>query len=106
MDNPSIKIISPALKVASVIIIIAGLMAAQSIVVPLLLALFISIICAKPILWLEGKKVPSTLAILIVLGGIILITFGMGASAQALFARVGGGILNLLNVRMNSGIRH
>jgi len=78
-NNPSVKIISPALKVASVIIIIAGLMAAQSVVIPLMLALFISIISAKPILWLEAKKVPSSVAILIVLGGIILLTVGMGA---------------------------
>lgn len=77
--NISTKIVSPVLKVASVIIIIAGLMAAQSIVIPLLLALFISIISAKPIYWLEAKKVPSTLAILIVLGGIVLISVGMGA---------------------------
>lgn len=69
----------PVLKVASVIIIIAGLMAAQSVVIPLMLALFISIISAKPILWLEAKKVPSTVAILIVLGGIVLISLGMGA---------------------------
>ena len=72
-------IIPPVLKVASVIIIIAGLMAAQSIVIPLLLALFISIISAKPIIWLEHKKVPATIAILIVLGGIVLISLGMGA---------------------------
>ena len=44
-----------------------------SIVKPLLMALFISIICAQPILWLQKKKVPKSLAILLVLIGIVFL---------------------------------
>jgi len=64
--------------IASCIIIIAGLTAAQGIILPILLALFISIVCAQPILWLERKKVPYTLAMLIVLlsVGMLLVLFG------------------------------
>ena len=63
---------SPAMNMAAYIIIIAGIMYAQSIVTSLLLALFISIICAKPISWLQKRKVPQVLAIFLVFIGIIL----------------------------------
>ena len=38
---------------------------AKSIITPFLLALFISIICAQPISWLEKKRIPRWLAILL-----------------------------------------
>jgi len=63
---------------ASMVIIIAGLMAAQQVVVPVLIALFISIVSAQPIMWLQKKKVPDALAILIVFTGILLVFFGFG----------------------------
>ena len=69
---------SPIIDMAAVIIIIAGLMTAKSIVIPVLLAMFISVICAQPILWLRKKKVPHSLAVLIVIVGIMLIFFGLG----------------------------
>lgn len=63
---------------ASIIIIIAGVMAADSIILPIILALFISIICAQPIIWLEKRKIPYGLSVLIVLGslGLLLVVFG------------------------------
>ena len=53
-------------------------MSAQSIVVPIIMSMFISIILAQPILLLEKKKVPYGLAILIVLVGvsILFLLFG------------------------------
>jgi len=64
---------SPYIIAAAIIIVIAGLMQAQSIVIPILLSLFISIVCTQPILWLSKKKVPFTVAVFIVLIGILLI---------------------------------
>ncbi|MCG8579336.1 MAG: AI-2E family transporter [Bacteroidales bacterium] len=66
------------LTFAAIIIILAGFMAAKSIILPMLLALFISIICTQPILWLEKHRVPYTLAIVLVLTGVasVLILFG------------------------------
>jgi predicted PurR-regulated permease PerM len=64
---------SPFIIAAAIIIVIAGLMQAQSIVIPILLSLFISIVCTQPILWLSRKKVPFTLAVFIVLICILLI---------------------------------
>lgn len=68
---------TPALLlIAAFIILIAALMYAQSFINPLLMAFFISIICAQPIVWLKKKKVPDGLAILIVLLGIVVIYIG------------------------------
>ncbi len=69
---------STALNVAAFIIILAGIMAAAPIISSLLLALFISIICARPINWLQNKKVPQSLAIFIVFIGIIGVFFFFG----------------------------
>lgn len=66
------------LKFAGFIIIIAGMIFARSIISPFLLALFISIICAQPIFWLERKKVPKGLAVLIVLTGLLALFIGFG----------------------------
>jgi AI-2 transport protein TqsA len=66
------------LKVAAFVIIIAGMVLAKSIISPFLIALFISIICAQPIFWLEKRRVPRGLAVIIVLIGILAIFFGFG----------------------------
>ncbi len=63
---------------AAFVISAAGLIYAQSFVKPLLLALFISIICAQPISWLQKKKVPQGLAVTLVLVSIIFIFIGFG----------------------------
>ena len=65
-------------KAAAFVIIIAGMIAAKSILAPFLMALFISIICAQPIFWLQKHRVPKGLSILIVLVGIIAIFIGFG----------------------------
>lgn len=65
-----------AIIFASIIIIIAGLMQAISIVNPILMALFISIICAQPISWLQKKKVPPTLAVFLVIFVIVGVFVG------------------------------
>ena len=52
---------------ASFVIIVAGMKAAESIVVPFLLALFIAIIALPPFLWLQQKRVPRGLALIIII---------------------------------------
>ncbi len=69
---------TPGLEIAVFIIVIAGVMAASSVITPLLLALFISIICSGPISWLRKKKIPQGLAISIVFIGILAIFWGFG----------------------------
>lgn len=76
--NSPMKQNSTALNVAAFIIIIAGMIYAAPLINSLLLALFISIICAQPIQWLYKKGVPQALAILIVFIGIIATFFILG----------------------------
>ena len=67
---------SPVLNIAAIIIIFAGAIYAKSIITPFLLALFICIICAQPISWLEKKRIARWLAIIIVVLGMILLFSG------------------------------
>ena len=67
---------SPLVKIAALIIILAGIVYAKSIITPFLLALFISIVCEQPISWLEKRKMPRWLALIIVLIGLIFIFSG------------------------------
>lgn len=60
--------------IASLIVILAGLKAAEAIVIPIMLALFIGIICTPPLHFLTRKKVPPVLAILIIMA--FLVVFG------------------------------
>src|SRR5664279_447665 len=67
---------SMVVNLAAFIIILAGVIYAKSIITPFLLALFISIICAQPISWLEKKKIPRGFALIIVLLGMIILFSG------------------------------
>ncbi|RLD63088.1 MAG: hypothetical protein DRI84_10115 [Bacteroidetes bacterium] len=67
-----------SLGFAAFIIIIAGIIYAESIITPLLMAFFISIICAQPIMWLKKKKVPQNLAVTIVIIVIVSVFIGFG----------------------------
>jgi len=60
--------------VASIIVILAGLKAAEAIVIPMLLALFIAIISTPFLRLMISKGVPSSIAIVIVL--LVLLTVG------------------------------
>lgn len=67
------------LTLAALVIVIAGAKAAQALLVPFLLAFFISIICAGPFHWLQQHKVPAPIALLLVivvvmLGGLVVLT--------------------------------
>lgn len=70
--------INITVTIACIIIIIAGAMASKAIVLPILLALFISIICTQPIMWLEKRKIPYSLSIFIVLSGVASLLVLMG----------------------------
>ena len=63
---------------AAFIIVIAGMRASESLMVPLLLSAFFAIISGPPLIFLEKKGVPTGLAILIVLLGLISIVAGVG----------------------------
>lgn len=68
---------------AALVIIISGINQAQSVLVSFLLAIFFAIIGTPPVLWLERKRIPSVLAVLLVLSGMIIILLIVGAIVGA-----------------------
>ncbi len=64
------------ISLAAFIVVIAGLIYGAALITPLLMALFISIVCSQPIMYLRKKKVPQGLAIFIVFGILIAIFIG------------------------------
>ena len=59
------------LATAALIVIIAGMRVAAPILVPFLLALFIAVISAPPLFWLQRKGLPTLLALVLVIGAIV-----------------------------------
>ncbi len=56
---------------AALVILIAGMRAAETLLVPFLLAAFFAVVCVPPVSWLKGRGVPSALAVFLVVAGII-----------------------------------
>lgn len=74
METSSRPVGLPALiTLAAFVVVVAGIRAAEAVVVPFLLSVFIAIISAPALLWLEKNRVPRWLAMLTVLGAIIMI---------------------------------
>jgi predicted PurR-regulated permease PerM len=89
--NANIKKLSPTAQgIAAFMIILAGMKLGQSFLNPLLMALFITIICAQPLFWLKKKNVSSGLAMLIVIIGLLALYTGLNllvGSSLSLFIR-------------------
>ncbi|MCJ7662799.1 MAG: AI-2E family transporter [Desulfobacterales bacterium] len=61
--------------VAAFVVVVAGMHAAQAIIVPFLLAAFIANISSPPLFWLKERKVPTAIALLIVIFVILFFLF-------------------------------
>ena len=72
-ENKSFKFM---MCVAAFVIIVAGMQAAHTIIVPVLLSVFIAIISSPALFWLESKKVPKFMAFLIV-GAMVLLMLSL-----------------------------
>src|SRR5512144_2670295 len=73
-DNVKRAAKAPALLIlASFIIVVAGMKAASSLLVPFFLAVFIAVICAPPLFWLQRKGVPKVLALVLILAAILVV---------------------------------
>ena len=66
---------------AALVVVVAGMRAGQSIIVPFLLSVFLAVISAPPLLWLEERRLPRPLAMLVVIAGIIAFALGLTALA-------------------------
>ena len=54
------------LTAAAMIVVIAGLRAAQTLVIPFLLALFLAIICSPVVTWLQRRRIPNVLVAVVI----------------------------------------
>jgi AI-2 transport protein TqsA len=59
------------LAVAAFVIVVAGMRAAEAIIVPLLLSVFLAVISAPALLWMEARGLPKALALLFVVAGVV-----------------------------------
>ena len=69
----------PLLIAAGLVVVIAGIKAAEQIAVPFLLAAFIATIAATPVFWLNRFRVPVGVAIALVLLCLVAVLIGVGA---------------------------
>jgi AI-2 transport protein TqsA len=63
------------LTAAAFVIVVAGMRAAEPILVPLIVAAFLAIISTSPFFWLRDKGIPAPLAVLLVVLGVLHIGF-------------------------------
>jgi AI-2 transport protein TqsA len=63
-------------SLAAFVIVVAGMKVAQSMIVPVLLSVFIAIISAPAMFWLQDKKVPKFIAFLIV-GFVVIVLLSL-----------------------------
>ena len=73
-------------SVAALVIIIAGVNLAQSVVVLFLLSFFLALLGTPPVLWLKEKHIPSGFAVLIVMAGMIIIIILISAQIGSSFS--------------------
>jgi len=66
---------STLITLAALVVVIAGMKAATTVIVPFIFAVFIAIICAPPLNWMTRQRVPAVLAVLIILSSILLLGF-------------------------------
>ena len=67
------------LNLAALVVVVAGLKTASELLVPFLLAIFITILCAPLMYWLTDKKVPESLAVVLVLSAVLSIGLFLAA---------------------------
>jgi AI-2 transport protein TqsA len=68
---------------AALVVIIYGINQAQSVVAMFLLSVFLALIATPPVLWLERKRVPSSIAVMIVMVGMIALLLVIGGVVGA-----------------------
>ncbi len=86
-SNNSFRVVRVLISIAAIVIIIAGINLAQSIVVLFLVSIFLASLGIPPLLWLKEKNLPSILAVFIVMAAMILIILLIGAQIGTSFSR-------------------
>ncbi len=75
---------------AAVIFIVWGISRAQTVMVSILVSVFLSVLAAPPVLWLERKRVPVVVSVFLVVTGMIccfvLLAVAVGSSINGFYA--------------------
>jgi AI-2 transport protein TqsA len=77
---------------ASLVIIIWGINQAQSVLVLILVALFLSVISAPSVLWLKRRHIPSVVAVLLVLACMVIVLLMIGGLVGTSLANFSGSV--------------
>ncbi len=92
MSDQASRAANPLLVAAALVVIAAGIKAAEQLMVPFLLAAFVATVAATPVFWLHKHRLPVGLAITAVVLGLIAVLVAFGAivaeSAQAFGERL------------------
>ncbi len=68
---------------ASFIIVVAGMRAAEPLLIPFLLSLFLAVICSPPLVWMKERGLPTGVAILIIIATVVVISLLVGTIVGA-----------------------
>jgi predicted PurR-regulated permease PerM len=74
------------ISIAAFVIIIAGINLAQSVIALFLVSVFLALLGTPPVLWLKEKRVPSGIAVLIVMAVMIIVIVLIGAQIGSSFS--------------------
>lgn len=80
------------LTVAALVLVLAGMKAAEEVLVPLVFSAFIATLTSPAVLWLEQKRVPGVFAVGLVVLGVVIVMVGLvsvlGGSVNAFVASI------------------
>jgi len=76
---------SPLINMAAFVVIVAGMKAAAPLVVPFLLAVFLAIICAPPLFWMQKRGIPELIGMVL----LVVLILGVWGSLVTL---IGGSL--------------
>ena len=92
MSNETKIIVSNLLvSIAAFVIIVAGMKAAASLLVPFLLALFVAVLMASPFNWLQDRGLSAAVALLLVVGLLVLVILLIGTLIGTSVEELSGG---------------
>jgi AI-2 transport protein TqsA len=68
---------------AAMVIIIYGIHEAQAVIALLLVSVFLALIATPPVLWIQRKRIPSSVAVMIVMAGMVTLLLIIGGIVGA-----------------------
>ena len=96
MTNAAPTRTNVVVTLAAIVIVIAGMKAAATLIIPFLIATFLALITVRPMLWLQQNRVPTVLAALLIvltMLAIITVTGVVVGRSLALFTRERNAVL-------------